>query len=152
MPIVYVVAGMGFDYLLATPPKRIAAAVLLVMLARGAGLSDWAYLQSEGMKNIRPVVRYLEGNLFPDDQVFVCEGGVPAFDYYFHASDANVTRAGPGEEWQNQLENAIGTRKRLWLVATHCGDVSTYTDFVTARSRTLTEAASAYQAWLYLAP
>jgi hypothetical protein len=84
--------------------------------------------------------------------VFVCEGAAPAFDYYFHSAEANVTRAGPGEEWQNQLEKAIATGDRLWLVATHCGDVSTYTDFVTTRSRALEEAASAYQAWLYVAP
>ena len=149
-PIVYLLAGMGFDYLLAAPSKRIVAIVLLSMLARGALIADRAYLQSEGLENIRPIVEVLSENLLPNDQVFVCEGAIPAFNYYFHLTGARVTRSDPGEGWQDQLDRLIATGDRLWLVVTHCGDRSTYTNYITARSRTIEEAESAYQAWLYL--
>jgi uncharacterized membrane protein len=150
-PILCMLIAMGFEYLLRVDRKGIVALLLALLVTRAALLATLGYLQSEGIENLKPLAGTLTTSLREGDRVFVCEGAIPAFRYYFRGPLDKVTEASRGEGWQEELSGLLSTPGRVWLVVSHCGDVSTYVDFA-ARRRPLQEVGSSSQAWLFLSP
>jgi len=150
-PILCVLIAMGFEYLFKVDRKGIVAVLVALLVTRAALLPTLGYLRSEGIENLKPVVRTLTMSLRDGDRVFVCEGAIPAFRYYFRGPFDKITEASGGEGWQEELSGLLRTPGRVWLVVSHCGDMSTYVDFA-ARRRPLQEVDSSSQAWLFLSP
>jgi len=148
-PIIYVLAALGFDYVLRVDRRGILAVLLVLLTGRAALLPTLGYLRSPGDENLKPLVQQLNGDLAPGDRVFVCYGAIPAFRYYYTGDPSQVVEGATTEAWQEQF--ALSTSPRVWFVASHCGDVSTYLDFANQR-RSLREVASAANAWLYVSP
>ena len=150
-PIICIFIAMGFDYILRVDKKGIVAVLLVILVVRAAFLSSVGYLRSEGIENLKPLVQQLTTDLQASDRIFICNGAIPAFRYYFRGDLGQVVEGAPTEDWQKQFSAILDTSSRVWLVASHCGDVSTYVNFA-ARRRPIEEVGSKYQAWLYLSP
>lgn len=150
-PILCILIAMGFDYLVRVDKKGIVAVILAILVARAALLPTLGYLRSEGIENLKPLVQRLNADLQVGDRIFVCDGAIPAFRYYYRGDLDQVVEGASTEDWQEQLSILLDTSSRVWLVASHCGDVSTYVDFA-AKRRPIEEVDSRDQAWLFRSP
>ena len=150
-PIICILIAMGFDYLIRVDRRGIVALLLAILVARAALLPTLGYLRSQGTENLKPLVEQLNADLQPGDRIFVCDGAIPAFRYYYRGDLDQVVEGASTEYWQQQLSSLVDTSGRVWLVASHCGDVSTYVNFASQR-RPMEEVGSKDQAWLYLSP
>jgi hypothetical protein len=80
-------------------------------------------LRSEGIEQMRPVVRTLKSLLRKDDLIYVYYGAQPAFEYYFkghgHPYIKGVeSREDPGKFLQ-QLSEILALDRRVWIVISH---------------------------------
>jgi hypothetical protein len=151
-PFLFLLLCAGFEYMLKVDPKRIIAFSSIILMLRVYITQSIDYLGSSGIQNMRQLVKILEAEYVPTDEIYVCAAGVPAFRYYFEGDPKTLLPQGEGEEWQTILGGALSGQSRLWIVwVGQCGNESTYTDFVQSR-RDLKLRASDFQASLYLVP
>lgn len=150
-PIFCILIAMGFEYLFRADRKRIVPILLALLVMRAALLPTLGYLRSEGIEDLKPLALQLDSLIQPGDRVFVCNGAMPAFQYYYRGDPGQVVEGSGAEMWQEQLSTLLESPRRVWLVITHCGDPQTYVRFAEER-RPVEESGSSSQAWLYLSP
>ena len=148
-PILIILVAIGFDYLIRVDRKGIVPILLALLVVRAAMLPTLGYLRSDGIENLKPLAQQLNADIQPGDWVFVCNGAIPAFRYYFRGDPGQVVEGSPTEVWREELLELLDAPTQVWLVISHCGDPQTYLDFANAR-RALEEVGSSSQAWLYL--
>jgi hypothetical protein len=160
-PMLYVVAGSGFDYfwrLDGFDRRSLKAAVMavLVLVVGLVGLYDTAkYLSDPGDQNIKPVVEQLELDYAEGDIIYIERGAYPAFHYYYHGNARDLIVGGGAHsdtDTHSEFTAALQGTERIWMVFSHIQDGD--------RSRILAHAANHSnvilykedkQAWLYLA-
>lgn len=150
MPAIFLTAAFGLNYIHAVDRRHVVAIPLILLMLRAEAGPALSYLRSAGIEEMRPIAARLTEALKPGDRVFVCEGALPAFDYYTDEDTLAIIRGVPGEAWQGQLEELLGSPARIWIVVSHCGEPSTYADFA-GRRRDVEQVMNASGAWLYLA-
>jgi hypothetical protein len=139
MPMLYLFAGFGFDYLWNVDPRRVVALAFVVVVGLAAVSPIAVYFRSHP-ENIRPVVTALDSAYAPGDRIYVYYGANPAFRYYYRAKSGQTifgleSREQPGNYFR-QLDQALVERGALWLVFSHCynDECNQIVDYV-ARSR-----------------
>jgi uncharacterized membrane protein len=150
-PILLILVGMGFDYLMQVDMKGIVPLLLGLLLLRAALLPTIGYLSSEGLENLKPLVERLNDSFQEGDRVFVCYGAAPAFRYYYSGDLSRVVEGASSETWQEQYSTILDEPSRVWLVIAHCGDPLTFVRFA-QEHRPIEEVESKFEAWLYLSP
>ena len=139
LPMIYVLAGLGFSYVtrLGPAPKARLVALTLVVLVSLGGLRESLHqLGTTEPEHLRPVVDALAAARQPGDGLYVYSLGIPAFRYYEQRRDpaAGARLRGGVEEWlpaalrasdhperdAAALDATLATSDRSWLVFSHC--------------------------------
>jgi|GEM_PF-7101179 len=123
---VYLLAGVGFYYLLQHRSTRPFFFIALAIFAIYGLMHSYQYLQEPSSENIRPILSVLEKNIKPEDKIFVDRKSLPAYCYYNRQSQYDISifyeRRKDREENLDTLNTPASQTKRLWLVFTHCSD------------------------------
>ncbi len=123
LPMIYLVAGFGLDYIWQADARRITALAFVVILGLGGIMPLVTYFQSDS-ENMKPVAAALQSSYAVGDQIYVYYGANPAFRYYYRSNITQTTygvesRAQP-EDYFRQLESIPTGNGRVWLVFSHC--------------------------------
>ncbi len=124
MPLIFILAGFGFDYIGAMDSRRIMVELLVLFLA-GVGIAGVArYFNSRPIENIRPAVEMLKTQYRSGDKIYVYYGANPAFRYYYRNNvDQTIygveSRDQP-DRYFRQLTEVLTQPGRVWLVFSHC--------------------------------
>ena len=139
LPMIYVLAGLGFSYVtrLAPAPKARLVTLTLVALVSLGGLRESLHqLGTTEPEHLRPVVDALAAARQPGDGLYVYSLAIPAFRYYEQRRDpaAGARLRGGVAEWlpaalrasdhperdTAALDATLATSERSWLVFSHC--------------------------------
>jgi hypothetical protein len=141
LPMIYLVAGLGFAHLARIAPARSARIVTLTLVALVSlgGLRHSLYrLSTTEPEHLRPVVEALAAARQPGDGLYVYSWATPVFRYYEQRHDAAAGarfREDLGE-WLHAavrgsdhsardaaaLDATLAASARSWLVFSHCED------------------------------
>ena len=139
LPMIYVLAGLGFVYVARLAPAARAWPLTLTLVALvllGGLRESLQELRTTDPEHLRPVVEALAAARQPGDGLYVYSMATPAFRYYEQRHEAAAgarLRAGVGE-WLHAalrgsdrsardtaaLDAALATSERTWLVFSHC--------------------------------
>lgn len=125
LPMIYILIGFGFDYLLKIDRKKVAVIPLVVILGIGGLMSTYDYLNWQGVENIKPIVKMLSSSYEPGDEIYIYYGARYAFSYYYRDNGDNwivgVSGRDQPEKYLRQLdEELLPAQNRVWLVFSHC--------------------------------
>jgi 4-amino-4-deoxy-L-arabinose transferase-like glycosyltransferase len=171
LPMIYVLAGLGFAYLasLAPAPKARLVTLILVALVSLGGLRHSLYrLSTTEPEHLRPVVDALAAARQPGDGLYVYSWATPVFRYYEQRRDAEAGARfrddladwlpaaihGSDHSARNAaaLDATLAASERSWLVFSHCEDTRCEPLVRRAAGRAeLETVAAASDATLYLA-
>lgn len=156
-PLVFLLFGLGLDYLLRIDPKKIVPLVLLGLLLVPGVQATVEYYRWPGYENIRPVMKELRDQFQPGDRIYVYYSSLWAFEYYSRNQDytwisGKNHRSNP-ELYLPEIEQIARQPGRIWWVFSHCHqteceDIRTYVQ----KSRPLELIRAEHEAWLYLTP
>ncbi len=123
-PLLFLLGGLGFEYLLQVDHKLIIAGILMVFLVVSGIQANIIYFQSPGMENTRPILSQLKANLQPEDRIYVYYSAEGAFRYYLR-DQSNATFIGKAfrgtpEKYLSEINPLIQVPGRIWLVFSHC--------------------------------
>jgi 4-amino-4-deoxy-L-arabinose transferase-like glycosyltransferase len=139
LPMIYVLAGLGFAYLtrLGPAPKaRLVTLVLVALVALGGLRHSLHWLRTTEPEHLRPLADALAAARRPGDGLYVYSWAIPVFRYYEQRRDAAASaqlREGLAE-WlpaalrdsdhsardAAALDATLAASKRSWLVFSHC--------------------------------
>jgi hypothetical protein len=162
LPMMYVLAGFGFDHLSKWDANRILVTISLVLVFGLTGFrSTVPYLLSPGAENIKPVTNTLSAQVQQGDRIYIYSEAVPAFRYYYRRDTdrwiQSVSSTDKPESYYQQLDAVLGRHGRVWMVFTRCiVPYVTYNrcDFIVnyaSRLRSVELISASDGAWLYLA-
>ena len=155
MPMIYVMAGLGFESLLRLGKGKWIAIGLIVVLGFMGFSATKSYLEEPGEEPLKGVIASLDGSLKPDDEIYIHYSAKPAFDYYFR-SNTNKKIYGvrchqDTEECFKQLDGILDSKNRLWLVFSHeWGDERERIIEHVAKDRSIRLISTRNEAFLYL--
>lgn len=157
IPMLYILAGHGFAWVTNRLPQWwVAGGVTAVFVGLGFMLT-LGLLRSEGDEHLRPLVDTLKREVQLGDRIYVYNGAVPAFSYYYREPGpawivARGNRADP-PSYNAQLDTLTTEPGRLWLVFSHCiADECDYIADYAEQKRTIELKGATTGAELYLAP
>ncbi len=156
-PLVFLLGGLGFDYLFKNDPKRILVSIMIVSVIVPNFQSVLDYYQSPGYEDSRPIINQLKTNLQPGDKVYVYYAAEFAFRYYFRGQDTPVfigkSHRGNNALYFSELSSWIQPPGRIWILFTHCyqTECDQIRDYFQA-SRPVELVQSENDVLLYLAP
>ncbi|RYX81763.1 hypothetical protein EON83_22630 [bacterium] len=123
LPMIYVFAGLGFTYLL-SQKKGVIFATIAIAIVGVAGLKRTKdYLMVTGDEDIRPAVRLLTKSVKTDDVIYVYNGSVSAFSYYYrspngHRVYSKANRLNP-QEYAKEVDALLPANRKIWLIFSH---------------------------------
>jgi uncharacterized membrane protein len=154
-PMIYVLAGFGFDYLAKVVQRRrvvpmLLAAVFLVGFGSSVGYESYG-----GTEDIRPIASTLAASFETGDRIYVYYSAKYAFTYYYRKNaDSTMlgtrSRENPNIYYQ-EIDNLLSSNGRLWIVFSHCfGDECGLITQHVSENRKIESVASSNGPQLYL--
>jgi hypothetical protein len=141
LPMIYVLAGLGFAYVarLAPAPKaRLVTLTLVALVSLGGLRQSLHHLAGTEPEHLRPAVDAWAAARQPGDGLYVYSWATPAFRYYEQRHDAAAAARSRAdlEEWlpaavrgsdhgarnAAALDATLAASERAWLVFSHCED------------------------------
>ena len=123
-PMIYVLAGFGFDRLTKIAQRRWVVPLLLaVVFLVGLG-SSVGYESYGGTEDIRPIVSALSTSFETGDRIYVYYSAKYAFTYYYRKNEDSTILGTRSREDPNvylqEIDSLLSTKGRLWIVFSHC--------------------------------
>ena len=125
-PPLFILGGLGFDYLLKNNLRKILSTIIIVALGISNYHSILNYYQSPGVEDSRPIINQLRINLQPDDRIYVYYAAEFAFRYYFrNPTQVNPIFIGKNHRGKinlyfSEIDHFLETPGRIWVLLTHC--------------------------------
>jgi uncharacterized membrane protein len=154
-PMIYVLAGFGFGYLLNVVQRRWVLLLLLLVVFVVGLRSTRGYLNYPGTENIRPIVNALSTSFEKGDKIYVYYAAKPAFTYYYRNHiDSQIygtSSRGNANGYFQEIDNLLLSNARIWMVFSHCfaNECELIPKHV-SENRKVEVVASDNGAWLYL--
>ena len=123
-PMIYLLCGFGFYYLLKIVQLRWIIFLILLFIIMFGSKPTIDYLNNTGAENIRPVVATLSNDYEVGDKIYVYYSAKPAFTYYYKDNiDYQIygtnNRGNPNAYYQ-EIDNLLSSNNRIWMVFSHC--------------------------------
>lgn len=116
--------GLGFEYLFQMDKSKIAVVVLILITALTGINHTLEYLKEPSREEMRPVARRLTRDAQDTDRVYVYYGAKPAFQYYYHGTNPNITYGTSSRKQpQNYLDEITPLLEQpgpVYFVFSHC--------------------------------
>ena len=121
-PMIYILAGFGYEIILKWDAKRFISVVLVLFLLLAGAQHIYLYYQYEGKENIKPIVNKLSSLLEDKDKIYIYSGARPAFEYYYKGKRDQLiydNRKSRGIAEKEYLQQLLAQSGRVWMVFSH---------------------------------
>ncbi|MFZ2199022.1 MAG: glycosyltransferase family 39 protein [Thermodesulfovibrionales bacterium] len=123
LPMIYLFVTLGISFLSNLRYGRYITMLFLVVLTFQGARESAAYLVSEGLEPMRPIVGTLESSLIKSDFIYVYYGAMPAFAYYFRGNNHPWTEGTAhfrnSDNYRRELNRMLAQKRRIWIVLSH---------------------------------
>lgn len=143
-PLIYLVAAIGFDYVLRMDTRRILFLVLLIFFIRKVITPIRDFYQEDWHTGVGRVIHTLAGMVREEEPIYICTREDPVIQYYFsvYYPDLydNLVERNLGSEprdYLDQVNNIVNAADGLWMVLDHnCGDLTPFVEHISERCET----------------
>lgn len=123
-PMIYILAGLGANFLLKLDQSRLVVTLLLFFLVVNGIYLSWHVVNQSSVENLRPIVAKLHKSYKPGDKIYVYYAAYPAFSYYYRDdAEAWVIGTRNREETANyytEVDAVLASNNPVWMVFSHC--------------------------------
>jgi 4-amino-4-deoxy-L-arabinose transferase-like glycosyltransferase len=121
-PLFYVLGAAGIESM-RHRLRGLPAVAVLMAIAGGCGIFLYRYHTEPGGQEMRPVIRWLEETVRPEDRILVNKDALPQFRFYYRGDPARTVegRESVIRDYVSEANRLMAgdPRSRWWLVFSH---------------------------------